>query len=51
MEDGSLETGRARQDERTMKGAVEKKALLMVWELKRYIFVKAISETKWFRSI
>ena len=34
MEDGSLETGRARQDERTMKGAVDKKAVLMVWELK-----------------
>ena len=51
MEDGSLETGRARQDERTMKGAVDKKAVLMVWELKRYIIVTAKSETKWFGSI
>ena len=48
-DEGSLETARARQDERVRKGAVEKKAVLMVWEMKRYAtFVAAISESQWF---
>lgn len=47
--DGSLKTRRVRQDECAFKGLVEKKAVLKVWELKRYnIFVAGISETKWF---
>ncbi len=47
--DGSLETGRVRQSERSMRGGVERKAMILVWELKRYsTFAAAISETQWF---
>ena len=49
--DGSVETARTRQDHRVQKGAVEKKSVLMVWEMRRYkTFAAAISETKWFGS-
>ena len=49
--EGSLETARVRQNERAMKGNVEKKIVLLIWELKRYnIFATAISETKWFNN-
>ena len=48
-DDGSIKTGRVRQNEQRRKGSVEKKAVLMVWEMKRYAtFAAAISETKWF---
>ena len=48
-DDGSLETARSRQDKRSLKGSVERKAVMMVWEFKRYsIFAAGISETKWF---
>ncbi len=47
-DDGGLETDRARKGKR-MKGAVEKKSVLLVWELKRYnVYAAGISETKWF---
>ena len=40
-DDGSIKTGRVRQ-------SVEKKVVLMIWELKRYAtFAAAISETRW----
>ena len=46
--EGSIETSRARQSEQSMKGVVEKKSMMLVWELKRYsVFAPAISETKW----
>ena len=34
--EGSLETARVRQDERALKGSVERKVVLLIWELKRY---------------
>ena len=47
----SLETARVRQDERALKGSVERKVVLLIWELKRYnIYAAAISETKWFNN-
>ena len=49
--EGSAETARVRQDKRTLKGSVERKIVLLVWELQRYnIYAAAISETKWFNS-
>ena len=49
--DGSIETARTRQDHRLQKGAVEKKSVLMVWEMRQYkTFAAAISEMKWFGS-
>ena len=49
--DGSVETARTRQDHRAQKGAVEKKSVLMGWEMRRHkTFAAAISETKWFGS-
>ena len=48
-DDGSIKTGRVRQSEQRGKGSVERKVVLMIWELKRYAtFAAAISETKWF---
>ena len=48
---GSVETVRTRQDHRVQKGAVEKKLVLMMWEMRRYkTFAAAISEMKWFGS-
>ena len=48
-DDGSIKTGRVRQSEPRGKGSVERKVVLMIWELKRYAtFAAAISETKWF---
>lgn len=35
-DDGSPETGRTRQDQCALKGTVERKLVLMFWELKRY---------------
>ena len=44
---GSIKTGRVRQNEQRRKGSVEKKAVLMAWEMKRYAISAApISETK-----
>ena len=44
--EGSLETARVRQDERALKGSVERKVVLLIWELKRYnIYTATISET------
>ena len=49
--EGSLETARVRQDEQTLKGSVERKVALLIWELKRYnIYAAGISETKWFNN-
>ena len=49
--DGSVETARTRQDHMAQKGAVENKAVLMVWEMRRYTtFAAALSETKLFGS-
>ena len=48
---GSLETARISQDERALKGSVERKVVLLIWELKRYsIYAAAIPETKWFNN-
>ena len=48
-ENTSIKTGRVRQSEQRGKGSVERKVVLMIWELKRYAtFAAAISETKWF---
>ena len=35
-DDGSIKTGRVRQNEQRGKGSVERKVVLMIWELKRY---------------
>lgn len=50
MEDGDgIETAQARQKEQVSKGAVEKKAVMLIRELRRCsVFVAAVSETKWF---
>ena len=48
-DDGSVKTGRVRQSEQRGKDSVEKKVVLVIWELKRYAtFAAAVSETKWF---
>ena len=42
--DGSVETARIRQDCRVQKGALEKKSVFMVWEMRQYkTFAAAIS--------
>ena len=47
--EGSIETSRARQSEQSLKGVVERKSVMLVWELKGYsVFAAAVSETKWF---
>ena len=47
--DGSIDTATVRKDGRLEKGAVEKKATMMVWELKQYgVYAAGISELKWF---
>ena len=49
--EGSIETARVRKDGRREKGAVEKKATMLIWELKWYgVYAAGISETKWFGS-
>ena len=49
--EGSLETARVRQDERVLKSSVERKVILLIWELKKHnIYAFAISETKWFNN-
>ena len=40
-----------RKDERALKGSVDRKVVMLVWELKKYnIYMAGISETKWFNS-
>ena len=36
-DEGSIKTGRVRQSEQRGKGSVERKVVLMIWELNRYI--------------
>ena len=49
--EGTVETARVRKDERAVKGSVDRKVVLLVWELRRYnIYAAGISETKWFSS-
>ena len=48
-DEGSIKTGRVRQSEQRGKDSVERKVVLMVWELQRYAtLAAAISETKCF---
>ena len=45
-DDESIKTGRVRQSEQRGKGSVERKVVLMIWEMKRYVtFAAAISGT------
>ena len=49
--EGNVETARVRKDERAVKGSVDRKVVMLVWELKKYnIYAAGISETKWFNS-
>ena len=49
--DGAVKTARARKDDRAVKGSMDRKVVLLVWELRRYdICAAGISETKWFSS-